>query len=156
MSTGQPPVEIPDKVFFRIGEVARITGVKPYVLRFWEGEFNSLKPAKSASGQRRYRRPDIEHILRIRELLWERKFTIAGARDELRRANTRHRTRLSGQQTIPLAPVDSSTPAPAPTSTDPTPRVPSVEDEVARIALTAVRRDLLELKARIRSIAELG
>ena len=149
MSTGQSPVEIPDKVFFRIGEVARITGVKPYVLRFWESEFKSLKPGKSGSGQRRYRRGDIEQVLRIKELLWERKFTIAGARDELRGANTRHRTQLSGQQTLPMAAVEEPSPAP------PAPAAPSVEDEVARIALTAVRRDLLELKERIRSIAEL-
>ncbi len=149
MSTGQSPVEIPDKVFFRIGEVARITGVKPYVLRFWESEFKSLKPAKSRSGQRRYRRGDIEHVLRIKELLWERKFTIAGARDELRGANTTSRTQLSGQQTLPMKTVPEPPPA------APAPAAPSVEDEVARIALTAVRRDLLELKERIRSIAEL-
>ncbi len=148
MSTGQSPVEIPDKVFFRIGEVARITGVKPYVLRFWESEFKSLKPAKSGSGQRRYRRGDIEHVLRIKELLWERKFTIAGARDELRGGNTTHRTQLSGQQTLPMATVEEPSSAPQATEA-------SVEDEVARVALTAVRRDLLELKERIRSIAAL-
>ncbi len=155
MSTGQSQVEIPDKVFFRIGEVARITGVKPYVLRFWESEFKSLKPAKSGSGQRRYRRGDIEHVLRIKELLWERKFTIAGARDELRGANSRSRTQLAGQQTLPMAavPATSGLPvAPAPVA----PAAPSAHDEVARIALTAVRRDLLELKERIRSIAELS
>ena len=153
MSTGQPQIEIPDKVFFRIGEVARITGVKPYVLRFWESEFKSLKPAKSGSGQRRYRRGDIEHVLRIKELLWDRRFTIAGARDELRGANTRDRTLIAGPQTLPIAPADA--PA-APLASEPSITPPSVADEVARIALTAVRRDLITLKERIRSLAELG
>jgi DNA-binding transcriptional MerR regulator len=152
VTPAQSPVEIPDKVFFRIGEVARITGVKPYVLRFWESEFKSLKPAKSGSGQRRYRRRDIEHVLRIKELLWERKFTIAGARDELRSGNRQHRTQLSGQQTLPMATVGESTQVAAAGLSA---GVASAEDDVARVALTAVRRDLLELKARIRSIADL-
>ena len=78
------PIEIPDKVFFRIGEVARITGVKSYVLRYWETEFSGLKPQKSASGQRRYRRGDVEFVLQLRELLWERGFTIKGARSHLK------------------------------------------------------------------------
>lgn len=81
-------VEIPDKVFFRIGEVGSLTGVKPYVLRYWETEFRHLRPRKSKSGQRLYRRGDIELVLRIKELLWARKFTIAGARTELSRRKT--------------------------------------------------------------------
>jgi len=81
-------VKIPDKVFFRIGEVGVLTGVKPYVLRYWETEFRHLRPRKSKSGQRLYRRTDIELILRIKELLWGRKFTIAGARTELSRTKT--------------------------------------------------------------------
>jgi DNA-binding transcriptional MerR regulator len=76
-------VEIPDKLYFRIGEVARLTGVKAYVLRYWESEFGRLKPQKSPSGQRRYKRADVELILRIKNLLWQRKFTIAGARTAL-------------------------------------------------------------------------
>jgi DNA-binding transcriptional MerR regulator len=86
--TGPHDVEIPDKVFFRIGEVARITGVKAYVLRYWETEFGTLRPQKSPSGQRRYRRSDIELVLRIKDLVWTRKFTIAGARSELRKRRT--------------------------------------------------------------------
>ncbi len=81
-------VEIPNKVFFRIGEVGSLTGVKPYVLRYWETEFRHLRPRKSKSGQRLYRKSDIELILRIKELLWARKFTIAGARTELNRPRT--------------------------------------------------------------------
>ncbi len=77
-------VEIPDKVFFRIGEVSRLTGVKAYVLRYWETEFPGLRPKKSKSGQRLYRKADVEMVLRIKDLLWERKFTIKGAKVELR------------------------------------------------------------------------
>jgi DNA-binding transcriptional MerR regulator len=74
---------IPEKTYFRIGEVARLTGVKPYVLRFWETEFKSMIPPKSRSKQRMYRRKDIETILKIKHLLYERRFTIAGARKHL-------------------------------------------------------------------------
>ena len=94
-STKQP-IEIPDKVFFRIGEVARITGVKAYVLRYWETEFPGLKPQKSASGQRRYRRGDVEFVLQLRELLWERGFTIKGARTHLRSEAKAKRERGAG------------------------------------------------------------
>jgi DNA-binding transcriptional MerR regulator len=71
---------IPDKTYFKIGEVAKITGVKAYVLRFWETEFKMMAPPKSRSKQRMYRRREIETILRIKHLLYERRFTIAGAR----------------------------------------------------------------------------
>ena len=72
--------EIPDKLYFRIGEVARITGVKQYVLRFWESEFNGLGPKKSGAGHRLYRRKDVELVLEIKRLLYEKRFTIEGAR----------------------------------------------------------------------------
>ena len=75
---------IPDKAYFRIGEVARILGVKPYVLRYWESEFRAIKPQKSRSQQRLYRRRDVELLLRIKKLLYEERFTIAGARRKLR------------------------------------------------------------------------
>lgn len=75
--------EIPDKLYFRIGEVSRLTGVKSHTLRFWEGEFGRLRPEKSSSGQRRYTRADIELVLRIKDLLKNRKFTIAGARSAI-------------------------------------------------------------------------
>jgi len=72
--------EIPDKLYFRIGEVARIAGIKPYVLRFWETEFSSLGPKKSGTGHRLYRRKDVEQVLEIKRLLYEKRFTIEGAR----------------------------------------------------------------------------
>ena len=75
---------IPDKQYFRIGEVAEIAEVEPYVLRFWETEFPSIKPTKSRSNRRQYSRRDVELILRIRDLLYEQGFTIPGARKQLR------------------------------------------------------------------------
>ena len=75
--------EIPNKLYFRIGEVAKIAGIKPYVLRFWESEFGSLGPKKSGTGHRLYRRKDVELVLEIKRLLYERRFTIEGARKVL-------------------------------------------------------------------------
>jgi DNA-binding transcriptional MerR regulator len=76
-------VEIPNKLYFRIGDVSRLTGIKPYVLRFWENEFPSLSPKKSGTNQRLYRRKDVEMVLKIKHLLYEKRFTIEGARTYL-------------------------------------------------------------------------
>ena len=75
---------IPDKLYFRIGEVAELCELPTYVLRFWETEFPQLRPTKSSTGQRMYRRRDVDSALRIRKLLYEEGFTIAGARQHLR------------------------------------------------------------------------
>lgn len=72
--------EIPDKLYFRIGEVSRLAGIKPYVLRFWETEFSSLGPKKSGKGHRLYRRKDVELVLEIKRLLYDKRYTIEGAR----------------------------------------------------------------------------
>src|SRR5438132_8721314 len=77
-------VLIPEKLYFRIGEVARLCHLTAYVLRFWETEFPQLKPVKSSTGQRMYRRKDVDAVLRIKKLLYEEGFTIAGARQQLR------------------------------------------------------------------------
>jgi DNA-binding transcriptional MerR regulator len=77
-------IVIPDKLYFRIGEVADLCRLPAYVLRFWESEFPQLKPVKSSTGQRMYRRKDVESVLRIKELLYEQGFTIAGARQQFR------------------------------------------------------------------------
>src|SRR5499433_53224 len=77
-------VIIPDKLYFRIGEVARLCRLPAYVLRFWETEFPQLKPVKSSTGQRMYRRRDVESVVRIKQLLYEEGYTIAGARQHLR------------------------------------------------------------------------
>ena len=76
-------VEIPDKLYFRIGEVGNLLALEPYVLRYWETEFPSLAPKKSSSGHRLYRRKDVELLLRIKHLLYEKRFTIDGARQFL-------------------------------------------------------------------------
>lgn len=80
---GSPLAAIPDKSYFRIGEVARITGIKAYVLRYWETEFKDMAPPKSRSKQRMYRRRDIERILLVKQLLYKERFTIEGARKRL-------------------------------------------------------------------------
>src|SRR3989475_4889603 len=77
-------VLIPEKLYFRIGEVARLCHLPAYVLRFWETEFPQLKPVKSSTGQRMYRRRDVENVVRIKQLLYEEGYTIAGARQHLR------------------------------------------------------------------------
>jgi DNA-binding transcriptional MerR regulator len=75
--------DIPDRLYFRIGEVSKIVKLPTYVLRFWESEFSRLRPKRTSSGQRLYTRKDIELILRIKNLLYEKKFTIQGARRHL-------------------------------------------------------------------------
>lgn len=75
--------EIPDKLYFRIGEVSRLTGVKQYVLRFWENEFPGLGPKKSGTGHRLFRRKDVEMVLEIKRLLYDKRYTIEGARKAL-------------------------------------------------------------------------
>lgn len=77
-------IVIPDKLYFRIGEVAKLCDLPAYVLRFWETEFPQLSPKKSSKGQRLYRQRDVEHLVRIKKLLYEQGFTIAGARQHLK------------------------------------------------------------------------
>ncbi len=72
--------EIPDKLYFRIGEVSDLVGVEPHVLRYWESEFPSVGPKKSGTGRRMYRRKEVELLLKIKYLLYEKKYTIEGAR----------------------------------------------------------------------------
>lgn len=84
--------EIPEKLYYSISEVKEITGIEPYVLRFWESEFPTLRPRKNRKGHRTYRKKDIELILKIKELLYENKYTIPGAREA-----------LSGRKAAPVA-----------------------------------------------------
>jgi DNA-binding transcriptional MerR regulator len=76
--------QIPEKLYYKIGEVAKFTGIKTHVLRYWETEFKAIRPNKSRSNQRLYRKQDIELILRLKDLLYNQGFTIAGARKKLR------------------------------------------------------------------------
>jgi DNA-binding transcriptional MerR regulator len=104
-----PQPEIPDKLFFRIGEVSQIVGVEAYVLRYWESEFKGLSPRKSSSGQRMFRRRDVELLLRIKHLLYEKKFTIEGARMALLESKDSTRKVVPGTQ-AELFPVASPLP----------------------------------------------
>lgn len=121
---GSPPH--PEKEAYRIGEVASLTELEPYVLRYWETEFPLLQPVKSPHGQRLYRRADIETILTIKRLLYEQGFTIAGARKQLE-------TTL-GRSAEPAE-------APAPPLTGPAPVVPTTAQE----SLQDIRAELVRL-----------
>ena len=85
---------IPNKLYFKIGEVSKITGTEPYVLRYWESEFKAIKPSRTQSKQRIYRRSDVEIILEIKKMLYEEKLTIAGAQKKLRELNHRGKKQL--------------------------------------------------------------
>ncbi len=80
----QTPQRQPSKLFFRIGEVSRLTGLEPYVLRYWETEFPHLRPEKRKSGQRLYTKKDLDNILQVRQLLYRNGYTISGAKKKLR------------------------------------------------------------------------
>ena len=84
MTTGRG--SLPPKLYFRIGEVANLVGVEPHVLRYWEREFRTIRPTKSAKGQRVYSRRDVENLMQVRDLLYDEGFTIAGAKRKLRGA----------------------------------------------------------------------
>lgn len=81
---------IPDKNFFRIGEVSKILQVEPYVVRYWESEFKTVKPVRTSAAQRLYRRQDVEELLTIKRLLYAEGFTIAGARKRLAEMRQEH------------------------------------------------------------------
>ncbi len=90
--------QIPEKTYYRIGEVSKVTKIKPYVLRFWETEFSAMAPPKSRSKQRMYRRKDIETILTIKHLLYKERFTIEGARKRLAELAREQRNQSDPQQ----------------------------------------------------------
>jgi len=88
---------LPPKLYFRIGEVAELVGVEPHVLRYWEREFRSIRPTKSAKGQRVYSRRDVENLMRVRQLLYSEGFTIAGAKKKLQRSGVEVGTEADGE-----------------------------------------------------------
>jgi DNA-binding transcriptional MerR regulator len=102
-----PAAEIPDRLYFRIGDVAKICAVEPYVLRFWETQFPALKPNKGGTGQRLYRRREVELALRIKQLVHREGYTLAGARQALEAA-----PRSKPKQQSALTPA-SGQPAPS-------------------------------------------
>jgi DNA-binding transcriptional MerR regulator len=133
------PQKIPSKLFFKIGEVCELTDTQPYVLRYWESEFPALAPAKNNSGQRIYRRRDIETILRIKTLLYEEGFTIAGAKKKL---ETEMKEQLKAGSASGAA---SGSAAVTPTPEQQTP--PSLDGNL--------KQELQSIRAELRGILEL-
>jgi DNA-binding transcriptional MerR regulator len=132
----QSALVIPDKLFFKIGEVCDIVGVQPHVLRYWESEFPMLQPQKNRAGQRTYRRKDVEMALRIRELLYEEGFTIAGAKRKLLGEGRGGSSRL---QIVPPGGIPSEEPeAPPEPTPEPTPQISRLSrDTIKRLKLMA-------------------
>ncbi len=98
----EPPA-IPDRLYFKIGDVAQLCGVETYVLRFWESQFPQLRPNKSGTGQRLYRRRDVEMALEVKRLVHAEGYTIAGARTVLEKGVHKHGSKLNPQAALPLA-----------------------------------------------------
>lgn len=134
--------ELPEKLYFKIGEVAKLVGVKPYVLRYWETEFPSIRPGKTRSQHRLYRRRDVETLIEIRRLLHDERYTIEGAK-----------RRLRGGRGDDLEGGGDAEPMPAqsePESDDRQLELPLGPSRY-REALVDVRRELEELQALLRS-----
>jgi DNA-binding transcriptional MerR regulator len=138
--------QIPNKLFFKIGEVCEITDTQPYVLRYWESEFPALAPAKNSSGQRIYRRKDIETVLRIKQLLYEEGFTIAGAKKRLEAELAGRGATPSSMANDPAVEEAGAPPAPAPKAPpEAPPLVAATPDDKTRGVLLEVRAQLREL-----------
>jgi len=142
---------IPEKLFFRIGEVCDLIKVQPHVLRYWETEFPMLAPQKNRAGQRVYRRKDVEMVLRIRDLLYEEKFTIAGAKkrllDEMRGGSVR------GRLAEDLAAEEKTAPQPA--SGSGSPAADQSTSPQTRSVLRILKRDLEDLLTRLNTDASI-
>lgn len=143
-------VVIPEKIYFRIGEVSSLVQLPTYVLRFWESEFSQLRPIKSTTGQRMYRRRDVEFVMQIRKLLYEDGFTIAGARERLR--EQARQSRMPQPAPAQLAPVParkSRRGAARAASNGPQPDLPfpAPPSEWQKEELRNLRRELSEVLA---------
>jgi DNA-binding transcriptional MerR regulator len=103
----QETPQIPDRLYFRMGDVCRLSGVKAHVLRYWEAEFPTLRPRKSGTNQRLYRRKDVEMVLEIKRLLYDQKYTLEGARACLERDRTKTR-RPARPAAAPAEPVQAN------------------------------------------------
>jgi DNA-binding transcriptional MerR regulator len=133
----RPAVSIPEKLFFKIGEVCDITGIQAHVLRYWESEFPMLAPQKNRAGQRTYRKRDVEMVLRIKELLYEDQYTIAGAKkrltNELRGASKlKVVTPEMSAQSINSSSTPQLVPPPAPETEEPPQAFADARHETAR------------------------
>jgi len=136
--------QLPAKLYFRIGEVADLVGVEPHVLRYWEREFRSIRPSKSAKGQRVYSRRDVENLMRVRELLYTQGFTIAGAKKRLQRSGAEPDEKTS-------APANdvAGTPAPAQTTAPAPAGEPAVAQESQHTSTSFMREHLAALRAEV-------
>jgi DNA-binding transcriptional MerR regulator len=134
------PASLPAKLYFRIGEVADLVGVEPHVLRYWEREFRTIRPTKSAKGQRVYSRRDVENLMRVRELLYKEGFTIAGAKKRLLHPAV-------GSE------IERAEPQPEPQAT-PQPGAAWTDAGKAREELLAMRREIEDFLAEIDPAAE--
>lgn len=162
----EPASRIPEKLFFKIGEVCELIKVQPHVLRYWETEFPMLQPQKNRAGQRVYRRKDVEMVLRIRDLLYEEKFTIAGAKkklqDEQRGVGTR--AKVSARE-MPAAEakteakteakVEQPEPLPAPVAEPPAQVTEQTVSPQAQLAIRVIKRDLEDLLTMLKSDASI-
>jgi DNA-binding transcriptional MerR regulator len=146
-SASGPTTVIPDRLYFRIGDVADLAGVKPYVLRYWETEFPMISPQKSASGQRVYRRGDVETVLLIKHLLYEERYSIDGARRRLRDLRKDGALKTFKQETLAARPNPAAKPAEA------------VEAQAARQPLGSrmnpeAVQSIIELARELKSLAD--
>ena len=141
-STDLSKVTIPNKLFFKIGEVAELAGVEPYVLRYWETEF-SIKPSKSKKQQRLYQRRDIESILRIKKLLYEERYTIEGARKRLKELK---KLKQGDQLTLLLDGKSKSAVAVSPQNVVSAIVAPKAESGITSAFLALLKQELLDLK----------
>ena len=131
--------QIPDKLYYKIGEVAKFTGVKTHVLRYWETEFKAIRPNKSRSNQRLYRRRDVELILHLKDLLYNQGFTIAGARKKLREKPDRKVDEPVKKSTVKTSATDDQLALPLSGSVD-------------QKLLKEIREDILQLKKSLKIV----
>lgn len=149
-----PPTAIPDRLYFKIGDVARICGLETYVLRFWETEFPQLKPNKSGTGQRLYRRRDVEMVLDIQRLVHTEGYTLAGARQALEQEKSRPGPRLAQQPPAQLAAVPELQADPQwDGQGDSQPRLPLVVAGSAQQRLDAAASVIGHARAELRELA---
>ena len=144
---GRPAVIIPEKLFFKIGEVCELAGVQAHVLRYWESEFPMLAPQKNRAGQRVYRKRDVEIALRVKELLYEDQYTIAGAKKRLAndlRAGGKFKVSEENGEDSGKSVVEMRS-ASAPSSSASNPGSKTAEDRKALRQLSTELRDLLAL-----------
>jgi DNA-binding transcriptional MerR regulator len=141
--------EIPDKLYFRIGEVAKLCEVAPYVLRFWESEFPQLKPNKGGTGQRLYRRRDVEMALRVKTLLYDEGYTIAGARQFLKG----ERGSKEPLTPVPAVVMTAAAPVSEPSSDNPTSaKLKALRAEMQSLLAMLTQAPVSKPKAAVQSI----